>query len=256
MAIKSVFSLLLLVHVLCDFYFQTEKVALKKRENWRWVLFHSAVYVTAAGFLLYILLPGLPYQYVIAFGLSHGFVDIMKYVVCGSVYRTDTPARKLRVFLLDQAVHIAIIGALAYQMKNFDTGNLFRSELKTFFSDFGISIVGLLSWSLKLLLLHKPLNILISGFLSSYKPIPDKTVDAAESEAEADKNMGRLIGTLERIIMSIFISINQYSAIGLVLTAKSIARYDRIEKQQSFAEYYLLGTLLSTIGAVVVSLMF
>ena len=48
----------------------------------------------------------------------------------------------------------------------------------------------------------------------------------------------------------------QYSAVGLVLTAKSIARYDRISKDQSFAEYYLLGTLLSTICAAAVTLLF
>lgn len=34
------------------------------------------------------------------------------------------------------------------------------------------------------------------------------------------------------------------------MTAKSIARYDRISKDQEFAEYYLLGTLLSTICAI------
>ena len=53
----------------------------------------------------------------------------------------------------------------------------------------------------------------------------------------------------------------QYSAVGLVLTAKSIARksiarYDRISKDQSFAEYYLLGTLLSTICSAAVTLLF
>jgi hypothetical protein len=55
------------------------------------------------------------------------------------------------------------------------------------------------------------------------------------------------IGLLERLIMLILLSINQYSAIGLVLTAKSIARYNKITENQEFAEYYLLGTLLSTV---------
>lgn len=55
--------------------------------------------------------------------------------------------------------------------------------------------------------------------------------------------------------MVLFISLEQYSAVGLVLTAKSIARYDRITKEQDFAEYYLLGTLLSTIYAVSVSVL-
>ena len=45
--------------------------------------------------------------------------------------------------------------------------------------------------------------------------------------------------------MLILIYMNQYSAIGLVLTAKSLARYDRISKDEKFAEYYLLGTLIS-----------
>ena len=39
----------------------------------------------------------------------------------------------------------------------------------------------------------------------------------------------------------------------LELTAKSIARYDRIAKDKDFAEYYLLGTLLSTIAVVLSS---
>lgn len=47
--------------------------------------------------------------------------------------------------------------------------------------------------------------------------------------------------------MLILLSIGQYSAIGLVLTAKSIARYNKITENQEFAEYYLLGTLLSTV---------
>ncbi len=68
-----------------------------------------------------------------------------------------------------------------------------------------------------------------------------------------DNNARRFIGTIERIIMLIFLSIGQYSAIGLVLTAKSIARYDKIAKEPEFAEYYLLGTLLSTLAVVITS---
>lgn len=51
--------------------------------------------------------------------------------------------------------------------------------------------------------------------------------------------------------MLMFISMNQYAAMGLVLTAKSIARYDKITKDEKFAEYYLLGTLISTSCVVI-----
>ena len=65
-----------------------------------------------------------------------------------------------------------------------------------------------------------------------------------------DYKTGRRIGSVERLIMLMFIALDQYSAMGLVLTAKSIARYDKISKDQTFAEYYLLGTLLSTASVV------
>ena len=51
------------------------------------------------------------------------------------------------------------------------------------------------------------------------------------------------------------IAMNQYAALGLVLTAKSIARYDKIAKDEKFAEYYLLGTLLSTACVVICKLL-
>lgn len=78
--------------------------------------------------------------------------------------------------------------------------------------------------------------------------------DAAR-EGEAGENTalraGRAIGTLERWIMVALILVGQYSLIGLVLTAKSIARFKKIEQDPEFAEYYLLGTLYSTLIALV-----
>ena len=95
------------------------------------------------------------------------------------------------------------------------------------------------SWAFALLLIHKPANDLIQKVLAPYRP--------ENKDEYNDKNIGRFIGTVERIIMLIFLSIGQYSAVGLVLTAKSIARYDKISKEKDFAEYYLLGTLMSTL---------
>ena len=45
-------------------------------------------------------------------------------------------------------------------------------------------------------------------------------IDDTDAENDDDIKAGRIIGTLERIIMMFFIDINQYSSIGLVLTAK------------------------------------
>ncbi len=53
----------------------------------------------------------------------------------------------------------------------------------------------------------------------------------------------------------ILVGAGQFAAIGFVLTAKSVARYEKL-KEQDFAEYYLLGTLLSTLNAIAVYYLF
>jgi hypothetical protein len=56
--------------------------------------------------------------------------------------------------------------------------------------------------------------------------------------------IGVYVGLLERLLTLLFLISGQYSAIGFVLVAKSIARFRDLEDRQ-FAEYYLVGTLLS-----------
>jgi hypothetical protein len=45
--------------------------------------------------------------------------------------------------------------------------------------------------------------------------------------------------------------LKQYAAIGLIFTAKSITRYDKIAKDPAFAEYYLVGTLFSLLISII-----
>ncbi|HJA91705.1 MAG TPA: hypothetical protein H9717_01055 [Candidatus Eisenbergiella merdipullorum] len=140
---------------------------------------------------------------------------------------------------------------IVYFMYNTNIISTYRYDLFKLTNIFNLPGSAILAWSLKFLLLYKPANILIVYLLQSYKP--DSKDDKKE---ENDKQAGRFIGVLERLIMAILISIDQYSAVGLVLTAKSIARYDRISKDPAFSEYYLLGTLLSVLIAIGVSLTF
>lgn len=53
-----------------------------------------------------------------------------------------------------------------------------------------------------------------------------------------------MVGNLERLIIGIFLILGQYAAIALVFTAKSIARYDMISKNQGFAEYGSFSTVV------------
>jgi len=66
--------------------------------------------------------------------------------------------------------------------------------------------------------------------------------------------VGSIIGRLERLIISILVLTDQLTAIGFVLTAKSLARFKQFE-DQNFAEKYLVGTLASTALAIIIPML-
>ncbi|MDX1637251.1 MAG: DUF3307 domain-containing protein [Balneolaceae bacterium] len=62
------------------------------------------------------------------------------------------------------------------------------------------------------------------------------------------KNAGMWIGYTERFIILTFILLNQYSAIGFLIAAKSVFRFSgklESDRDRKEAEYILIGTLLS-----------
>lgn len=68
-------------------------------------------------------------------------------------------------------------------------------------------------------------------------------------EKQTGARIGSLIGILEREIILMLGLMQQFGAIGFVLTAKSLARYKQLE-DKDFAEKYLVGTLLSAFIAI------
>lgn len=63
------------------------------------------------------------------------------------------------------------------------------------------------------------------------------------------RKAGRYIGSLERIFIVTFLQMRDVTTIGLMFTAKTIARFDMARDQ---AEYYLVGTLTSILSALVI----
>jgi hypothetical protein len=96
--------------------------------------------------------------------------------------------------------------------------------------------------------LFKPANITCKIIFGGYAPL--------EKDSISISGAGAVIGSLERILMLIFLGLNQFAAVGLIMTAKSIARYDKISKDPIFAEYYLIGTLYSILVTVIIYILF
>jgi hypothetical protein len=84
-------------------------------------------------------------------------------------------------------------------------------------------------------------------------PSPDAGSAAAPASAgkhtsSRDYSRGRVIGTLERVAVYVLVLQGQYEALGLVLAAKGLARFQNLDDRE-FAEYFLIGTFLSVVLA-------
>jgi len=142
-------------------------------------------------------------------------------------------------------MHIACMAAAALIFARM-AGEL---KLLPFIAGFLSSVTNdpfkILGWTGLILVICKPSNITIGSIVERYKPENISEVGFAEKN-----KIGAVIGSLERIIISMLMGAGQYAAIGLVLTAKSVARFNKISEDKQFAEYYLFGTLLSTAFAI------
>lgn len=86
--------------------------------------------------------------------------------------------------------------------------------------------------------------------LSLTETVKDEELDKAGEQLQ---NAGLYIGWLERFLILTALLLRSPAAVGLILTAKAITRYPEF-KSARFAEYVLIGTLLSVslafVGAV------
>jgi hypothetical protein len=115
----------------------------------------------------------------------------------------------------------------------------------------GVSLFGLL-------LVVNEANILVRYLFSVFNLEPKTQVEGAEGVITIidtrEYNAGRVIGILERMLVYYLVLKAQYGAIGLVLAAKSFTRFKDLEKRD-YAEYVLIGTLASTLLAMLAAAM-
>ncbi len=67
-------------------------------------------------------------------------------------------------------------------------------------------------------------------------------------------NAGKWIGILERILILTFMLQVQYAAIGLLITAKGLLRFNEKDQQEEKTEYVLIGSLISFSIAVIIGI--
>lgn len=107
-----------------------------------------------------------------------------------------------------------------------------------------------MSWPNKLLVIAGclPLLTFASGWL-----IARLLQNTSPGKQKKSNNIGGKIGNAERLLIFVFILAGCYEAIGFLLAAKSILRFNESKQDKEYAEYVLYGTLLSVLCAATVS---
>ena len=220
----------LFIYVAGEFYFFTGKS----------ILLLSLSFLMAAGIdYLFFPDPKLIIPFSILIGANVLFNAFDNYMNAKKVRLT----RHRLYYLLNPTLNIILIVVLsAFCIQNEFTFIVNPYLMKFQIVQF-IPFTILFQYILALLIAARPANYIIRNALASYQPKQKK-------KEEEQIKTGAFIGILERIIVILLFSMNEYGAAGLVFTAKSIARYNEIAENKNFAEYYLLGTLLSLLFAL------
>ncbi len=102
-----------------------------------------------------------------------------------------------------------------------------------------------------LLLLANEANILVRAVFHHCRLDPvESNQDQAERIDREEYNTGRVIGFLERWLMFLVVFFTQQlNALAFIIAAKGLARIKQLEEKK-FAEYMLIGTLLSALLSV------
>jgi len=79
---------------------------------------------------------------------------------------------------------------------------------------------------------------------------PSAMVPVVQTSSAPPGRVGEAIGIIERLLIVTFVLVGAEAAIGLVIAAKTLARFKQLD-DRDFAEYYLLGTLASVAVAAI-----
>jgi len=234
------FQLLILqftAHILADFMFQGQRWSERKASRaftshhlWHTLIVFAVSYLLSfdPGFWIAALL----------IALLHLGQDILKSAI--------KVKKDKNLFFTDQLIHLLILAGVSMAYHHYKGYTMpFDVSLRT------LAIVP------SLLLCLKPANLIIKNILDIFdveapgKLSQNMDQEVREEDSRGLPNAGKLIGIVERLLAFVLVLFGQYSAVGLIIAAKSILRF----RNTKHSEYVLIGTLLSFGLAIFLALM-
>lgn len=234
------FLAIYLAHLLTDFVFQTHRlVEQKKRGKFFAYFLHGLTHYLSAIVLVSFFLPGSglslrTHTVILALALVHLLLDLAKIRLTQKSFANDGAV----AYISDQLLHLVSVALAAWLLSPSlpfaDVAELLGRgrALPTKLLFVPIIYVGVIFGGGYLIrALTRPLAKSIS-------------LEQPEKGGEPMQNAGLYIGWLERFLLLTALLLQSPGTAGLILAAKAIARYPEF-KSEHFAEYFLIGTLLS-----------
>lgn len=207
-----------IAHLLSDYFFQSDASAKEKNENGfksKFILKHIVITFLCSWIL------SLDINFIFC---SLG-IAIFHYVIDGLKAKLNTSKY---AFFIDQILHLVVIFVFVWVFQNyFNSNEIISITLNT---KYLLLVLGYLTCM-------KPANIFIH---EAIKISNIKSISNTDTELE---NAGKLIGTLERVLVLTFVIIGKLEVIGFLIAAKSVLRYKDTNTIKT--EYVLIGTMLS-----------
>ncbi len=226
------FTALLTAHLVGDFVFQSDRMVRTKARPGV-LLLHATIVTFLSWFLL-----GFPcWPILLAVFLTHAGIDGIK---------TRATSDTLRVFLLDQAAHLAVLVILAYGFPEGATRGWWVKDLPSHLTPWYFAGLSLISGMV--------LTVNVGGVVIG-KATRGFVREIWSDQIHGLTDGGKTIGYLERSLVLLLELTNQAAGIGFLIAAKSILRFGEITgaKERKFAEYVIIGTFMSFGWALLVS---
>lgn len=226
------FTKLLLAHLIGDFVLQPSRWVIHKEANKiksKYLYIHVLLHFVLAAILVWDT-KVLPLIAIVA--VSHFVIDVLK------LYSTSLFKRSSIPFFIDQLLHLIVLYVVVY------FPNL-SNHIHQFFAT--------LDWVLvtAVIFVTYPAAIIMAKLLEGLS-------DQIELDHRSLSNAGTYIGILERLFVLTFIMLQKWEAIGLLIAAKSVFRFNDLKESNNrkLTEYILIGTLLSFGLAVLAGILY
>lgn len=181
--------------------------------------------------------------YILMVFLTHGLFFITIEMPCLKIKR-DT----LISFILVHSVNFILLITLTYFI--FSGSSAYYQLVDILHSLFGDEAVRYAFFALSLLICFTPGSELVRLIMKHFYP------ESNNIQSDNDPGLGRVIGKFERTIILILGFMGWSIAIGLVITAKTLARFESF-KEEGFVGKFLIGTFSSiTIPIIMLFIMF